>query len=411
MSEGIAFLLHSRSRDITASMSKRYYYNDSYTTHFDATVIERLTVNEAPAVILNGSYFYPTSGGQPHDRGMISDATVVDVFVRETDQAVVHVLDNDVSDDSVTAQIDWARRFDLMQQHTGQHILSAAFFEIANALTVGFHLGADSCTIDLAISRLDGGQIARAEELANQVVWENRPITPIFIPKSDIPNYPLRKVPNVPGDELRLVIIENFDYNACGGTHVRGTADVGLIKINKVERVRGQVRVEFRCGQRALRDYAQKETIINQLASDLTCAIEDLPHNIGNLRKELKVANKRLKKQGNLLLQIEAQKIADNSVDNLVVQIFARRDANELRQLANAVARLTDSVVLLGAAGNPATIALAKSKNAQGDMNAILQQLLAQTGGTGGGSATFASGGGFKAAAKQLEALFSTVEI
>ncbi len=397
-------------------MSIRHYYNDAYTTEFEATIIERLTNNDAPAVVLDGSYFYPASGGQPHDTGTIDGVNVIEVFVRESDQAVVHVLDGEVLADKVAAQIDWSRRLDHMQQHTGQHILSAAFAEIADALTIGFHLGTDACTIDLAIGRLDGGQIAGAAALANKVVWDNRPITSKFIPKSDISNYPLRKVPDIPGDELRLVIIEDFDYNACGGTHVRGSAEVGLIKINKVERVRGQVRVEFRCGQRALLDYAKKETIINQLASDLTCAMEDLPHNINGLRQELKLANKQLKKQGNLLLQMEAERLVEGAQQmatggNLVVQVYDRRDANELRQLANTVARFGECVVILGAAGNPATVALARARSLEGDMNTLLQQILAQVDGTGGGSATFASGGGFKATVAELENLFSAVAL
>lgn len=393
-------------------MSKRHYYNDSYTTQFDATIKARLTVNDAPAVVLDGTYFYPSSGGQPNDSGTLGDVSVVDVFVREADQAIVHVLDREVDGERVSAEINWQRRFDHMQQHTGQHILSAAFAELADALTVGFHLGADSCTIDLATSKLSAEQIAAVEALANQVVWENRPITAKFIPKSDIPNYPLRKIPDVPGDELRLVIIPDFDYNACGGTHVRGSAEVGLIKINKVERVRGQVRVEFRCGQRALADYAKKESVVSGLAADLTCAIEDLPHNISNLRKDIKTANKQLKKQRNLLLQMEAEQLVKTAShqsptgENIVVKAFNRRDANELRQLTNTTARAGNCIAMLGAAGNPAVVAFAKAKSSSGDMNELLQQILSKTGGTGGGSAMVASGGGFKATATEIEMLF-----
>ena len=382
----------------------RKYYADSYTTQFETQIAERLTLADSRrAVVLNESYFYPTSGGQPHDTGTLNGVRLVDVQVREQDGAVLHVLESEVEGDAVSAQIDWPRRFDLMQQHTGQHILSAALFEVAEALTVGFHLGAESSTIDLATDSLSADEIARAERLANEIVWENRPITAQFIPKADIPNYPLRKIPDVPGDALRLVIIPNFDYNACGGTHVRGTAEVGMVKVNRVERVRGQVRVEFRCGARALADYDRKERLISQLANDLTCAMEDLPHNVANMQRDIKQANKRLKKQGSQLLQMEAQQLA--VPNGTTIHVFKQRDANELRQLANGVVRAGNGVALLAAAGSPATLAFARAKSADGDMNALLQAVLAQTDGTGGGSATFAAGGGFKATVAELEGM------
>ena len=183
---------------------------------------------------------------------------MIDVMVRESDQQIVHVLSETMNDTDVSGEIDWPRRFDHMQQHTGQHILSQAFLRIANADTVSFHLGLESSTLDLAIRNLSKDKIDEAERYANQVVWDDRHVRIRYASTTETKSLPLRKTPDRFGDKLRLIEIEDFDLSACGGTHVSRTGEIGLIKVTKTERRSNELRVEFRCGQRALRDYSQK---------------------------------------------------------------------------------------------------------------------------------------------------------
>ncbi|MGB1252702.1 MAG: alanyl-tRNA editing protein [Candidatus Promineifilaceae bacterium] len=396
-------------------MTIRTYYSDAYTMCFPAMVVSSLEDAEHPGVLLEKSYFYPTSGGQRHDLGKIGGRNVIDVIVRESDNAVVHLLDAPLAVGEHSAEIDWPRRFDHMQQHSGQHILSQAFIQVADAATVSFHMGDHACTIDLDVKQLSAEMLSAAEALANKIVWENRPIKTYFIDKADIPNYALRKVPDVAGDKLRIVDIQDFDVNACGGTHVRHTGEVGIIKLTKLERIRKQVRVEFRCGQRALRDYETKNEILSTLAKNLTCAQADLPKIVGNLSRELKRTGKALKKANSQILQAEAATLlASAEVVNgvrIVQQVFEHRDSAEIRQLANQIGRNDQTIALLGLAGKNSQIMLVRAKNAPGSMKLLLQSALDKIGGSGGGSDQFAQGGGPTLKRAAIESLLDSIKI
>src|SRR5690606_29579462 len=207
------------SQSIPTRMSDRLYYQDAYQTRFRARIVERVEEDGLIAVVLDSTCFYPTSGGQPADRGTLNGRPVADVFVRE-DGAVVHLVEGELWSDEVTGEIDWQRRFDHMQQHTGQHILSQAFIRVAGAGTVSFHLGDSSATIDLDNDRLQAQQVEAAELLANRIVWENRPVRVRLVSLAEAEQLDLRKLPDVQGDVVRLIDIDQFDLNACGGTHV-----------------------------------------------------------------------------------------------------------------------------------------------------------------------------------------------
>ena len=196
----------------------RLYYTDSYLRAFPATVLERSELAGAPAAVLDRTAFYPTSGGQPHDTGRLGAARVLDVQVREPDQQVLHLLDAPLEPGPVEGEIDWIRRFDHMQQHTGQHILSQALLRVAGAETIGFHLGPESVSIDLP-SPPSERQIGEAEDLANQIVTGNLPVRAWFPDPAELRELPLRKPPEVAGP-VRLVAIGDFDLSPCGGTHV-----------------------------------------------------------------------------------------------------------------------------------------------------------------------------------------------
>ena len=236
-------------------MTERIYYTDPYTTEFDATIVRIDPVADNPAhrrVVLDRTAFYPTSGGQPFDTGTLGDVRVLEVEDAE-DGEVVHIVEGDVGPGAVHGRIDWERRFEHMQQHTGQHVLSAAFDRVLKVPTVSFHLGTASSTIDLA-REVSAAEIARAEREANRIVWEDRPVAIRFADAAEVATLGLRKESKREG-MLRLIDVENFDVSACGGTHVARTGAIGVIAVAGAERFKGATRLEFLCGGRALAGY------------------------------------------------------------------------------------------------------------------------------------------------------------
>lgn len=382
--------------------SKRLYYQNAYTTRFQAKIIDRVREEGQTAVILDQTYFYPTSGGQPFDVGTISNIPVYDVTLRETDEAVLHWLETkELWQDEIVGQINWPRRFDHMQQHTGQHILSQAFIQVAQAETVGFHLSNNTLTIDLHTSQLTPSQVEEAEYLANQIIWQNRPVHIRFVTLAQAKKLALRKLPPVRQGKLRLIEIDKFDLTACGGTHVRHTGEVGIIKIVKLERQNNQLRVEFVCGQRALTDYRLKNSIINQLSAELTTGIEDVVESVLRFKEETKESRRQLKKQQEQLLHFEAAdllkrgKIVGKTA--VVTHVFTKEESDpaQLRILANHLTQNDRVVALLGLAGEKAQLLFCRSQNAPGEMNQLIKPALQILGSAaGGGTAVMAQGGG-----------------
>jgi len=381
-------------------MSKRLYYDDAYTTEFTAVVVEQLNENGRLAVVLDRTFFYPTSGGQPHDLGSLNGVPVTDVSIRVEDGAVLHWLEPGRSvSHEITAEIDWGRRFDHMQQHTGQHILSQAFIQVAGAHTVGFHLSQSTVTIDLDARQLSEATLQKAEQLANQIVWENRPVHIRTVSVDEARQMPLRKVPPTRDGRLRLIDIDRFDLTACGGTHVSRTGEIGMIKLLKWERRRQQTRVTFCCGGRALQDYGQKNALVHELMAALTTGQGDLVPSIGRLRDDLKQARRQLKKQQTALLEFEAERLHRDGMQRqgitVVAQVFTDRDPGQLRMLGNLLTRKPGVVALLGLAGSRSHLLFCRSEDAPGEMNQLLQQTITEIGSrTGGGSEVFAQGGG-----------------
>jgi alanyl-tRNA synthetase len=380
-------------------MSNRRYYEDAYTTQFKAIVVEKIIEDNRYGLILDETYFYPESGGQPSDWGKINGRSVTHVSIRESDEAVVHWLDGDIGKIAeVTAVIDWPRRFDHMQQHTGQHILSQAFIQIAEAETVGFHLTQNVMTIDLDRTDMSAAEIAAVEQCANQAVWENHQVTVRFVTQEDVASLPLRKVPPVRNGRLRLIDIENYDLTACGGTHVGQTGSVGLIKIIKQEKRGEKTRIEFCCGGRALQDYAQKHTIVTDLTTELTTGATEIIQSISKIRQENKEAQRTIKKQKEALMAVEAQQYIANGTQigavTIVKQTFAD-DPIDLRSLAAQLVKQENIILLFGQAGKRTQLIFSRSDNVIGDMNQLLKIALAHLGdGGGGGSPNFAQGGG-----------------
>jgi alanyl-tRNA synthetase len=396
-------------------MRERLYYTDAYTSRFKAHIVERFEMDNRIAVVLDQTCFYPTSGGQPADDGYLNGTAVLDVLVREPDGAVVHIIDGEIWSNEVSGEVNWERRFDHMQQHTGQHILSQAFLQVADAETVGFHLGSESVTIDLPAPKLSGPQIEQAETLANQVVWQNRPVSATFAtPEQVAAGLPLRKPPAVEGT-IRLVAIDQFDLSACGGTHVSRTGEVGLIKIVKLDRRGELVRVDFRCGQRALLDYRQKNSVTNRLAAQLTTGIRELEPSVSRLQEELKAARRLVKQQQVDLLHLEATHLLEKGTVRgnvtIVNRLFTGRETADIRTLANLLAKQPRVIALLAVLGNNVQLIFSRSEDAPGDMNQLIKpalQLLGSAG--GGGTAAFAQGGGPATESQRVQAALARAE-
>ncbi len=391
-------------------MTQRLYYDDSYTMRFTAHIVEHLTVKDLPAVILDQTYFYPTSGGQPHDIGIINNLSVTDVQVREDDGAVVHVLENVLSAQEVEAQVDWARRFDHMQHHTGQHILTQAFVQTADVKTVGFHLSPDTVTIDLDTDTLHEAAIDTAEDLANQVIFENRAVQAKVREMDDQEGVRIRRLPrHILTEGLRVIEIEDFDLTACGGTHVAHTGEIGMIKILKAEKRGAKTRVEFRCGKRALQDYRETNRVAHQLAADLNCRFPEVSYILNNLREDLKTAQATLKSTSAQLLEYEAAQLlassAQGSENTIIIAAYENRAPDEVRLLTSKLTTHPKTIALLAVIGEKSQLFFARSDDLSYNMGAMLKTTLSKLGGRGGGQPNFAQGGGLaldRAAAENL---------
>lgn len=377
-------------------MKQPIYYTDPQRVEFDARVLRRTRIGERPAVALDDTAFYPTSGGQPFDTGLLGGARVLDVVEDEAGE-ILHVLDRELAEGAaVHGSVDWARRFDHMQQHTGQHILSAAFDKRCAARTVGFHLGAVVSTVDLAIP-LSPDAIASAEDEANRIVWEDRPVGIRFAGPEEAAALPLRKEPQREGI-LRVIEVEGYDLSACGGTHVSRTGAVGLIAVLSAERLRGGTRVEFVCGERALRTLRALRDAVAGCIRHVSVAPEELPAAIERLQAEGKDLRKSLKALQERVAGYDAAELAARAqvVDGVkrVVEAVEGQDQNGLKSMAMAICSNPGCEVALFSTQPPFVTVVARSRDGQADAGAVLRTLIARFGGRGGGKADLAQGGG-----------------
>jgi alanyl-tRNA synthetase len=385
-------------------VTERIYYTEPSRAEFDA-VVERVERHEGrPAVVLDRSAFYPTSGGQPFDTGRLDDVPVVDVVERE-DGTIVHVLERELkSGQRVHGVVDWARRFDHMQQHTGQHVLSAAFDRLHRARTVGFHLGAELSTLDLD-RELSPSAVAAVETDANRIVWDDRPVSIRFVDDEQAARLSLRKEPGRTG-ELRIIEVADYDLSACGGTHVSRTGAVGAIAIWSWEKLRGGLRVEFLCGGRALRAYRTLRDAATGCIRHLSVLPEELPAAIERTQAENKDLKKSLKGLQERLAGFEAGSLAARAVAlgdrRQVVEAIEGWDANGLKALALSVISKPGYQVALFSSTAPTLAVVARSADITLDANAVLRSLIGRFGGRGGGRPDLAQGGGLSGALEDI---------
>lgn len=379
---------------------RRLYYEDPLLTTFDATVTACTAVDERFHVTLSHSAFYPTSGGQPHDVGTLGGARVLDVIDDEASGEVVHVVDATsvpfVVGDKVHGEIDWPRRLDHMQQHTGQHVLSAAFDQLARARTVSFHMGAESSTIDLS-RELTPEEINIAETAANALIWRDLEVGVRYVSEAEAAALPLRKESTRTGT-LRLVEVPGFDLSACGGTHVPRTGMIGMIAVTGSERFKGGSRVSFACGGRAVAAFAAMRRVTQAASRVLTIAVSDLPDAIGRMQltmKEQQRAIRDLQEQVTARLASELRETAVLGLDGarLVVRAQPGWDANAIKFLASAIVSSPGFVVVLTGEGSPVPVVVARSADVGMDAGAWIKDATSELGGRGGGRPEMAQGG------------------
>lgn len=371
------------------------YYQDVMLREFDATVISKGTdENGRNFIVLSNTAFYPTGGGQPHDLGIINGIGVIDV--EKVGNEIRHYIQGDVSilTGEVQGQINWQRRFDHMQQHAGQHILTAAFVELFNIQTVSFHLGSEQVTIDLAVDTISEEQLLEAEALANDIILENRPIETKWITENELENYNLRKDIAVTGD-IRLVIIPNFDYNGCGGTHPTSTGQVSAIKILGTEKMKGNIRVSFVCGQRVLKELAMRKKVLADVARQLSVPEADAAAALAKVLSAQKNTEKALVHAKEELLQFEAKALISTN-DHMIAAAFSQRTMQELQKLARMiVTERADAIVLL-VTENEDKLQFVASRGtaAERSMKDIATKALPLINGKGGGNDQMVQGGG-----------------
>ena len=375
-------------------MTERLYYTDPYLREFDAIVHSVDVVDGRRVVRLDRTAFYPTSGGQPFDRGSLSDVTVIDVVDADGGD-VLHVVEGELAVGSrVHGRVDWTRRFDHMQQHTGQHVLSAAFDRLVNARTESFHLGADSATIDLG-REVTAQEITRVEDDANRVVWEDRDVRISFVDAAEAAKLPLRK-DSLREGKLRLIEVDDYDLSACGGTHVARTGAIGLIAVTSWERFKGGTRVGFACGGRALRTHRRLRDISAASGRLLSILPDELPAAIERLQGEGKSAKKAIKDLQVKLASHEGAELARQATDGKVVAALDGLDPNGLKAVAAAIAGHAGHVAALVTTSSPSAIVVARHPSAAVDSSAVLAQVVQRFGGKGGGRPELAQGGGLE---------------
>jgi alanyl-tRNA synthetase len=388
-------------------MTTRLYYDDPSLREFEATVLRCEPRGDGHAVWLDRSAFYPTTGGQPFDTGTLGSAAVEGV---EEDDCgdVVHVVrsaDRAALEPGATVSgaIDWPRRVDHMQQHTGQHLLSALFVRLYGVPTVSFHLGAGVSTFDLA-REVTAAQIAKVEEEANLVVWENRPVSIRYATAAEAAAMPLRKE-SIRTGTLRLIDIEGVDLSACGGTHVARTGSIGTVVVNRWERFKGGQRIEFLCGGRTLSRFRALRDVVAAGTALLSVQPDDLPGAIERLQADVREQKRSLGALHTELARFQAEALARTAEPHAAGQLVlgsVNGDADALKSLATAIATRPGFIAVLVSEATPALVVAARAADVSVSCGDLVTQLTRQFGGRGGGRPTLAQAGGLNASAAEI---------
>lgn len=376
-------------------MKELFYYQDSMMKEFTADVVKTGTDEQGPYVVLSNTAFYPTGGGQPNDTGWINGIEVVNV--EKVDEDIRHYIKETVAiNGTVEGKLNWARRFDHMQQHTGQHILTAAFVELFDYQTVSFHLGSELVAIDLNTNEVTAQQLAEAEKRANDIVLENRPIETTWVTKDELAQYNLRKDVTV-DEDIRLVIIPDYDYNGCGGTHPTSTGQVQMIKIMEIEKMKSNIRVHFVCGNRVREQLAMRKTVLTDVARQLSVPEKDANVALTKLMTSAKQTEKALAEARDALLGYEAKEYA-HAGEAIIGRVFENRTIQELQKLARFMTTENANITALLVANNEDMLQFvaARGANVETSMKSVSAAALPIINGKGGGNDALVQGGGEK---------------
>lgn len=363
--------------------TRRLYFEDPYRTGFEAEVMEKTLRDGHPAVVLDETCFYPESGGQPADKGTLNGVEILDV--REENGRIVHVLAKDLDGTRVRGEIDGRTRFERMQQHTGQHILSQAFVEILSGGTRSFHMGDDVSTLEIGIGTVSDEDVDRVEDRANAVVFENRDVKTYWVDENDVDRVPLRRPAQKEG-ALRIVEVDGFDFSACGGTHCRRTGEVGLIKILGWEKIRGNLRFRFVCGFRALRDYAEKNRGLRRVAGFFSTSESEAPDCVAKTLDEAKETKKALRRLEDSLAAYEARDMCAGAEGRVVRAALSDKSPEAVRTLALNIIRGGGHAAVLGLVSRDrAQLWLAAPESLGADVRKIVPAVAAVVPVKGGG--------------------------
>lgn len=381
---------------------KRIYYNNSYINSFEATVSELYRDNSKNCLVLDKTAFYPESGGQPCDFGTIDGISVPDVFERE-DGEIIHIVSEPgdfKTGDKIYGKIDCERRFDHMQQHTGQHVLSGVFMNDFSSQTVGFHLGKTFSTIDLDNPDLSPDKIIEAEKKANKILFENRHINIKYMEEKDAKDL-LRK--EIERDGLyRVIEIEGFDLSACGGTHCKNTGEVGLILIKGLEKLKNKLRIEFYCGFRALSLFRDYDLVMGEISKKFSVGYQDLVSKMDKLVADNKNYIKNLKILKEKSIEGEIENIYNSAmvIKNKIRYIkgfYKDKNIQDLKSLARSIEdRFNDTVLFLATDSDPVNILVTRTKDVNINLVEIMKSFSKDYSGKGGGKPDFFQGGGYK---------------
>ena len=393
--------------------TEKLFYQDPYLKEFTACILKKEQLaNGHWKVVLDRTAFYPEGGGQPCDLGDLGCAKVIDV--RSEDGSIIHTTDSDPGNGEISGRLDWSRRFDHMQQHTGEHILSGIFLARFGAQNVGFHLTSNSCQIDVTLSALDADQIQAIEDDANKIIFQNLPISARFYTEDEMSGLALRKEPGKEFEQVRLVSIENCDCCPCGGTHVSHTGEAGLIKIRSWDKRKSNLRIDFVTGGRALTDFRLKHDIVRNLATKLSTPPEGVVAAYEKQCDRLETLTRQqaaLRKEYHSMLA--SQLCADASAitgARIITYIFSGYSSADLSDFAGRITAHDDAIALLAGVSpedNRSSFLFSAATPGAAPMHELLREALIPFGGKGGGNATQAQGGASTVKAEEILAAAS----
>ena len=379
-------------------MGQKNYLDQSYIKEFEAEITELRETDTGVFLTLKDNYFYPESGGQPADKGSIGNAQVLDVQL-DGEDVVIQV---DKKPDGNKAVVDWSRRYDHMQQHTAQHLLSSVLIKLYDADTLAFHLGEEASTIDISLSSLSYDRITSLEEKISAYIRQTLPVIAETVTVDEFKAMPLRKkaLPDHITGNIRLIHISDVDTAHCGGTHLRSTAEIQLLKIIGTENVKENVRVHFIAGDRAIKDYSRKHRYLTKISDDLTCSVWDIDRIIEKTRAENKENSSKLRKISKELASYKAAEDLESAQQagefNIIVKDYEGLNPGELKAVASEMTAKMASLLFCGISSfnGKAALVLAAGDKFQGDLGPVCREVVSTLNGKGGGRGNFAQGMG-----------------